>query len=67
MATNWEKREVEKDQTAEKRGLVRLPDSAYGPHVVYVMIPIVGLKGKVRISVTRESYEAKRASLRGAL
>jgi len=62
--TNWNRREAEKDAAASRRGWVRLPDSAYGPHVAYVMVRLDGLKGPVRILVTRESYDASRARLR---
>lgn len=33
----------------EGRGLIRLPDSSYGPHVGYIMVPVPGRKSRVRV------------------
>lgn len=35
------------------RGLVRLPDSAYGEHVAYLMARIPGRKTPIRVLVRR--------------
>jgi len=35
------------------RGLTRLPDSAYGEHVLYLMARIPGLKKAVRVLAQR--------------
>lgn len=59
---NQAKRDLGIDLWLTARGLVRLPECSYGPHVQYVMVPVVGLKGRVRVCVTAESWDAARAA-----
>ena len=40
------------------RGLVALPESSYGEHVGYIMVPVAGRKTRVRRAVTLVSLRA---------
>lgn len=40
------------------RGLERLPESSYGEHAGYVMVPVAGRKSRVRVCVSTVSLRA---------
>lgn len=57
-----DRRDAEITEKLSRAGYARLPESSYGPHVVYVMVRVSGRKSPVRVSVTRESWAAVRAA-----